>query len=397
MKNRFLTFNYEYFSLLLLGSLCLLVAFSPRLPIADESIYFSNLEWKGSPWTIAFIKNYHGTAGIVSSWFYFLLPSSLRVNILYLRWVNVSLFVLSVYLLFKFLLKRTNPFEIFSVVFIPGTFALFGRAMGDFPPILTCVLFLVGLEYLTHIESVWRRLLFLVLIALLGALTIVGKQNLLLVVFTWPILALLQRRITLLELLLLFVLIVPFPLFVFTVWKGLAPANSKVLKLGTLNWSSFEYVLQWFIVSYFLLVGEVRKMIVSIERQWLLVLLLFLILYLLQGTLIADLQFDSRIEFIYFIYHLFLAFTSAYAIFFIYTNLRERSSIKSLAVLGIICMMAFASLNLISVQMRYPAAFFGLLLIFIDDKKLDQATPNYWKWFGLLFNIVNLYLIYRSN
>jgi hypothetical protein len=65
-----------------------------------------------------------------------------------------------------------------------------------------------------------------------------------------------------------------------------------------------------------------------------------------------------------------------------------------LAITVIILLMALASLKLSAMQMRYPAAFFPLLLLYVFNSKVAIVKTNYWSLLGLAFNLLNIYLLY---
>lgn len=384
-------------AIVLLLLLCGLVALGPSHPIADEAIYLSNLNSRYSPWSIDFIRNYQGTAGIVSTWFYFLLPSFFRNHLIGLRLCNVFFFVASVYLVFNHWRISIKGYALFTILFIPGTIALIARAMGDWPPVFFSIIFLVLLQSLSNVTINRWRFLFLFSAAILGSLAVIGKQSLSLIVFIWPFYLWRTKELKSGELIFLLFALVPIPLLVFSIWHGVSPASSKLIRSGQFNWSSLEYVFCWFVAAYLFLTANFNYVLSLIKKKGWLMLFLFLGFYLLQNNWNQDLQIASYRQFAYLLTHLLLASSAAVFCLLGLDKWQKKSNEQERIVFIIIILMALLSLTLSAIQMRYPAAFFPLILLFCKKEIERSYTMNYFKYFGLGFNLLNLYLLFRMS
>lgn len=380
--------------LLFLG-MCAIVLLSPNHPIGDEQIYLSNLDWKGNFFSSAFIQQYKGTSGILSTWLFSLFPAYVRTHFETMRLLFVVQFSVSVWLCFLLLKRKGFLLHPSIVIFIPGSLVLCARAMGDFPPVLLMTVFLWVIEFLEQKGNTYRkRGLIIVVSALLGALTIIGKQNLLVVVIIWPFYLLVTKRMHWVELVLFYLILLPFPLYIFSLWQGIAPASSSIVSLGSFHWQNAEFVLNWFFLSYVFLKGDFKSWFIVQWKNLVVFFTLTVCLYFAQDNWRTDLAAHDLRSLFHFIFHLELAMASVAALLIMKDELLHSFSWLQLAITVIILLMALASLKLSAMQMRYPAAFFPLLLLFVFSAKTTIVKTNYWSLLGLAFNLLNIYLLY---
>lgn len=380
--------------LLFLG-MCAIVLLSPNHPIGDEQIYLSNLDWKGNFFSFAFIQQYKGTSGILSTWLFSLFPAYVRMHIETMRLLFVVQFSVAVWLCFLLLKRKGFLLHPSIVIFIPGSVVLCSRAMGDFPPVLLMTAFLWVIEFLEQKGNNYRKRGLIILVsALLGALTIIGKQNLLVVVFIWPFYLFVSKRMHWIELVFFYLILLPFPLCIFSLWHGIAPASSKIVSLGSFHWQNAEFVLNWFFLSYLFLKGDFKYWFKALRKNLALFFTLTICLYFAQDNWRTDLAAHDLRGLFHLIFHLELAMASVGALLIMKDELLHSFSWQQLAITVIILLMALASVKLSAMQMRYPAAFFPLLLLFVFNAKTTMVKTNYWSLLGLAFNLLNIYLLY---
>jgi hypothetical protein len=381
--------------LLFLG-MCAIVLLSPNHPIGDEQIYLSNLDWKGYFFSSAFIQQYKGTSGILSTWLFSLFPAYVRAHIETMRLLFVVQFSVSVWLCFLLLKRKGFLLHPSIVIFIPGSLVLCARAMGDFPPVLLMTVFLWVIEFLEQKGNTYRKRGLIILVsALLGALTIIGKQNLSVVVFIWPFYLFVSKRMHWIELVLFYLILLPFPLYIFSLWQGIAPASSKIVSLGFFHWQNAEFVLNWFFLSYLFLKGDFKSWFRVQWKNLVVFITLTVCLYFAQDNWRTDLAAHDLRSLFHLIFHLELAMASVAALQIMKDELLYSFSWQQLSITIIILLMALASVKLSAMQMRYPAAFFPFLLLYVFNTKTALVKIKYWSLLGLAFNLLNIYLLYQ--
>jgi hypothetical protein len=255
--------------------------------------------------------------------------------------------------------------------------------------------FLWVIEFLEQKGNTYRKRGLIILVsALLGALTIIGKQNLLVVVIIWPFYLFVSKRMRWIELVLFYLILLPFPLYIFSLWHGIAPASSSIVSLGFFHWQNAEFVLNWFFLSYVFLKGDFKSWF---RVQWKNLVVFFTLtvcLYFAQDNWRTDLAAHDLRGLFHLIFHLELAMASVAALLIIKDELLHSFSWQQLAITVIILLMALVSVKLSAMQMRYPAAFFPLLLLYVFNSKAVIVKTNYWSLLGLVFNLLNIYLLY---
>ncbi len=400
MKN-----NYDKITVLMVIAwliLALLVLISSNTLISDEAIYNKNLTSPYPPFSYDFIVNFKGTAGILSTWFQLLIYPITKGNVNIMRFTNIIWLFFSAVILNKIINDKKNTnyrYSGFLIIFLPSTYILCARNMGDFPSYFFAIFF-----YYLYDKSKKenKNLLYFIFTGLVGSIAIVGKQTLLLL-FVIPLYSFVRESKHKIKIVVMFIAMLILPSIIYIIWGSYIPKSSSfnsMAKSPLLAVNLNNFFLEFLYISTINIILFPSYSFNFIKKYFKLIIPLTLVLFFWQKVPIPF--FNTNFKFfksssIYIVYgnlwNFIVSFFKVLGIFFflkiVIAQLKKPSNIDILIIISL-GLMIF--LKIPYYDERYIAIFSPFfLLILIDFHKVKFQLAGL--YFGLFLNTFTLTLL----
>lgn len=378
-------------------SLAILIIFSPNEFIFDESIYYQNLNSKYLPFSSEFIKNYKGTAGIITTWFHLLIYNITGGDIIKMRMTNLFWLFLTALLLNKSIKDEENKVKTylgFALILSPYIYQMTVRVMGDYPVFFFAFSFYALFTKLDKLNNSWYWYL---LTGCIGSVAIAGKQTFILLL-VFPIYSLITNEGNFWKTIMLLICSCLLPSYFFWIWGGILPKSSSF----KYNYDGIAYIDFVYVFTYIASVGLVfydyylKKFITP---KFYVGMLSVILLHATFGVIIPFPEFTSNlhiipffkvINYIWSITIMFLAFTG---VLFFYSCLNEVYKFH-LPLIMFVSLWCLIFLKIPFFQGRYLALISPFLLLILLKAKKVNLTPNV-ALLGYIFNLFYTIIFYN--
>ncbi|GAB3525378.1 hypothetical protein [Emticicia fontis] len=390
-----------YITILAWVSLIFLIIFSPDRFIQAESIYYENLHSKFPPFSIEFIRDYKGTAGIITTWFNLLIIDITQGNIVRMRVFNLFWLFFTALLFSKSLkdeTQNTDKFLGYTLVLTPYVFQMTGRVMGDYPTFFFGFAFYVLLNKLDKVYKEWYWYL---LTGLCGSLAIAGKQTFIFLLI-FLIYFIITTKGNYWKKAMLLISTCALPAYFYWIWGGLLPKSSSynhekmvnvdfiyvfvfLLALVMLFFSSYikDFVIKN--IKYFLLITIAVHLIFGVVVPF-----PFLKSYIIQ---LSGLSFFILIKYSWSIIMILSALIGT--AFFYRCCVEILPNRKNIPLILFVCLCLLATSRVPYFQGRYLALIVPFILMIFFKAKKSSITPLT-AFIGYLFNLGTILILYHT-
>lgn len=390
-----------YITLFAWVSLVFLIVFSPDRLIDAESIYYENLNSELPPFSIEFIRDYKGTAGIITTWFNVLIQDITQGNIVIMRIANLFWLFLTA-LLFDRSLKdekyNSDKSIGYTIILAPYVFQMTARVMGDYPT------FFFGFAYyilVNKLDKVYRQWYWYLLTGLCGSLAIAGKQTFIFLL-VFPVYFFLTAKGNFWKKTLLLVSTCALPFYLYWIWGGFVPKSSSYNSVKMIN-IDFLYVFVFLFILLFIFFNSYIKTFAVKNMKAILVIAI--IVHLIFGVIApfpflrsysTPLSGFSILIMLSYIWSIAMIIFALIGVTFFYNCCKEILSDRNnipLIVFVILCLLVAARIPYF--QGRYLALILPFILMILFKAKEASITP-FTAFVGYLLNLMAIALLYHA-
>ncbi|RFS17625.1 hypothetical protein [Emticicia sp. C21] len=382
-------------------SLVFLVIFSPNRLIDAESIYYANLQSKSSPFSIEFIRDYQGTAGIITTWFNLLIMDITQGDIVRMRIANLFWLFLTA-LLFNESLKEesqnTDKFLGYNLVLTPYVFQMTARVMGDYPTFFFGFAFYILVNKLEKEDREWYWYL---ITGLCGSLAIAGKQTFIFLLI-FPVYYIATIKDNYWKKAILLISSCALPAYFYWIWGGFVPKSSSYHHVKLVN-VDFIYVFVFlFALSLMFFFAYIKEFIVKNLRMQ---LLIAIVVHLLFGLVVpfpflrsysVQLSGFSFMIIIKYAWSIAMVLSALAGVtFFFRCCIEILSDRKNIPLILFVCLCLLAASRVPYFHGRYLALIMPFILMIFFKAKQALITPLT-ALAGYFFNLVTLLILYHA-
>lgn len=389
-----------YITLLAWVSLVVLIVFSPHRFIDAESIYYENLHAKFPPFSIEFIRDYQGTAGIITTWFNLLIIDITQGDIVRMRIANLFWLFFTALIFNKNLKEEsqnTDKFLAYTLILTPYVFQMTARVMGDYPTFFFGFAFYV---LMNKLDKEYREWYWYLITGLCGSLAIAGKQTFIFLL-VFPIYFIVATKGNYLKKAILLISTCGLPAYFYWIWGGFVPKSSSYHHVKLVN-VDFIYVFVFlFALALIFFYSYLKEFIVKNARM---LLLIAIVVHLLFGLVVPfpflrsyanQLSGVSFIIIKYF-WSISMVLFALTGIIFFYKCcieiLPDRKNIPLILFVGL-CLLAASRVPYF--HGRYLALIIPFILMIFFKAKTASITPMT-ALAGYLFNLAKLLILYHA-
>ncbi len=390
-----------YITLLAWVSLVFLVIFSPNRLIDAESIYYVNLQSKLSPFSIEFIRDYQGTAGIITTWFNLLIMDITQGDIVRMRIANIFWLFLTAFIFNKSLREEsqnTDKFLGYTLILTPYIFQMTARVMGDYPT------FFFGFAFynlINKLDKEYREWYWYLITGLCGSLAIAGKQTFIFLLI-FPVYFIIITKSNYWKKGILLISTCALPAYFYGIWGGFVPKSSSYNHIKLVN-VDFTYVFVFlFALALIFFISYIKELIIKNARM---LLLIAVVIHLLFGLVVpfpflrsysAQLSGVSFIIVIKYIWSIIMVLSALAGIIFFYRRCLEiLPDRKNIPLILFVCLCLLAASRVPYFHGRYIALIMPFILMIFFKSKAARITPVT-ALAGYIFNLATLLLLYHS-
>ncbi|MBA4850442.1 hypothetical protein [Emticicia sp. BO119] len=390
-----------YITLIAWVTLIALIVFSPGRLIDAESIYYENLHSKFSPFSIEFIRDYKGTAGIITTWFNLLIMDITKGDIVRMRIANLFWLFLTA-LLFNRSLKEERPDSVkflgYTLILAPYIFQMTARVMGDYPT------FFFGFAYYILLSNLGKRYYswyWYLLTGICGSLAIAGKQTFIFLL-VFPVYFVITNKGNFWNKLVLLVSTCALPAYFYWVWGGFVPKSSSYNHIKMVN-TDFIYVFIFLFVLVFIFFSNYMK--VFFVKHISILLLTAIIAHLILGVIApfpflrsysAQFSGSSMIMVAKYLWSIAMVLFGLIAIVFFYSCCKEIvSDRKNIPLIIFVILCLLVALRVPYFHGRYLALIMPFILMVFFKAKEVSITP-FAAITGYFLNLMAIALLYHA-
>jgi hypothetical protein len=390
-----------YITILSWVSLVVLIIYSPNRLIDAESIYFENLNSNFPLFSVEFIRDYKGTAGIITTWFNLLILDITQGDIVRMRITNLFWLFLTAFIFDKSLKneeKNAGKFLGFTLVLAPYVFQMTARVMGDYPT------FFFGFAYyilLNKLDKEYRQWYWYLLAGTCGSLAIAGKQTFIFLL-VFPIYFILTTKGNYWKKGILLISTCALPTYFYWIWGGFLPKSSSYNHTKLVN-VDFIYVLVFlFALVYIYFNSYLKELVVKNAKTFIIVAI---IAHLIFGIVApfpflrsysAQLSGFSIAIILEYVWSITMLLAALMGTVFFYTSCKEILSDKrNIALIVFVSLCLLAASRIPYFHGRYLALIMPFILMIFFKAKEASITPLT-AFVGYLLNVMAIMLLYHS-
>ena len=194
------------------------------------------------------------------------------------------------------------------------------------------------------------------------------------------------------------------PAYVFSLWKGFAPASSKIQSHSLINIAPFIVAFSWLSIAVFIINTEIVLKFLSKKKDWLILLIVSIILtFLLQpcftySDYVAK-MFNQPIALVFNLLRTFfsIGFGVLGIVILVQKNITSRGIHKTIAIFIACYFLTFLKIE--AMQFRYAAATFPFVwLLFKPQETFKLTNKNkFLIGVGLIYNLVFAIYLYTRH
>lgn len=389
-----------YITILAWVSLVFLVIFSPNRFIDAESIYYENLHSQFSPFSVEFIRDYQGTAGIITTWFNLLIIDITQGDIVRMRMANLLWLFLTAFIFNKSLKgesQNTDKFLGYTLVLTPYVFQMTARVMGDYPTFFFGFVFYI---LINKLDKVYREWYWYLITGLCGSIAIAGKQTFIFLL-VFPVYFIITTKGNYWKKGILLISTCALPAYFYSIWGGFVPRSSSYNHVKLVN-VDFIYVFVFLFALVFIFFNNnIKEFAVKNVKM---LLLIAIIVHLIFGLVVpfpflrsysAQLSGVSFIIFEY-IWSIAMVLSALTGIAFFYRCCIEiLPDRKNIPLIIFVCLCLLAASRVPYFHGRYLALIIPfILMIFFKAKEARITTLT--ALASYLFNLATLLILYHA-